>query len=298
MALINEGASFPSFMWAVVRLLLTLGGKSDEEAAKRLLTPSSLPAGAETKDFRQAVDSLADLGLVTSADDVVELTDTVTALSPADATGFNRLLRRAALDERRNTGLADKPENPDKPDLGGPKDLVRALAWFLTQDPGTSLDLDAVSKLQPGAIASHLPLPFVNDVRWNRFVYWGPALGFAGQPLLPQDGPVRLTPDCSVAVRETVLTLWQQGYQVSAAEAVDRILEELPVLPGGVYSRSLGLAPPNGAVSLSLSNALLTGAEDGWITLARRSDANDVVFLTDTGGTRIRVTDFQIEGSL
>jgi hypothetical protein len=101
-----------------------------------------------------------------------------------------------------------------------------------------------------------------------------------------------------VAVRDTVLTLWQQGQQVTAAEAINRILEELPVLPGGVYSRSLGLVLSNGAVSPSLSNALLTGAEDGWITLARRSDANDVVFLTDTGGTRVRVTDFQIEGSL
>ena len=297
MTLINDPASFPSFMWAVTRLLLTLDGKSDGETAKRLLTPPSLPAGAETKDFSQAIDSLADLGLVTSAASTVELTGEVRDLSPVDLAGFNRVLRRAALAPERNMGLADKTENPDKPDLKGPKDLVRALAWFLTQNPGTPLDWDAVGKLQPGALASHLPRPFATDVRWNRFVYWAPALGFAAQPLFPQDGPVRLVPDCSVAVRETILGLWKEGQQVNATEAVDRIIEELPVLPGGVYSRSLGLVAPGGEVSPSLSNALLTGAEDGWITLVRRSDANDMIFLTDASSTRVRVTDFKIEGS-
>lgn len=292
MTLINEGASFPLQMWAVTRLLLAVGGKSNAGTAKRLLTPSSLPAGAETKDFDQAIKSLTDLGLVTVSEGVVELTATVRALSPADVAGFNALLRRAVLKPERNVALAESP------DLDGPKDLVRALAWFLTQDPVTPLNWDEVGQLQQGAFAGHLPAPIVNDFRWSRFVYWAQAIGFAASSLLPVEGPARLVPDCTVAVRETVLALWEKGRSVSASEAVSRITEELPVLPGGAYSRSLGLAFSNGEVSPSLSNALLTGAEGGWITLGRRSDADDVVFLMDASGSRVRVTDFTINGSI
>jgi len=285
MALINVGASFPSNMWAVVRLLLTTGRKADRLAAKRLLTPPTLPAG-ETDDFDDAVKSLADLGIVTRSDETVELATKAGELSLNDVVGFNRLLRSAALDPRRNEDLAVKP------DADGPKDLTRALAWFLTRDPfDEPLDWPLASKLQAGAFPSHLPDPIVNDVRWNRFMYWAPALGFAGRPLLPPAGPVRIVPDCTVAVRETVHSLWHDGQSVNASEAVARIVEELPVLPGGRYSRALGLPAPEGRQSASLSNALLTGEEDGWIKFGRPSDAGNV-FLADGRG----VASFTIYG--
>jgi hypothetical protein len=290
MALINEGASFPSYMWAVVRLLLTFGGKLDEKTAMLLLTPPTLPAG-ETEEYNDAVKTLVDLGIVTAPGGTVVLTPTARALSIDDVAGFNELLRRSALNSARNVGLAESD------DLDGPKDLVRALAWFLTRDPVTPLDWDAVGQFQDGAFPGHLPPPFVNNFRWSRFVYWAPALGLAAQPLLDEGGPVRLVPDCTVAVRETVLGLWKMGQVVSPSEAVDRIIEELPVLPGGAYSRSLGLAVPQDKVSRSLSNALLTGDEAGWITLDRQSDAGDVIFLADAGGTRIGVSNVTINGS-
>lgn len=291
MALINEGASFPSYMWAVVRLLLASGGKLDEKTAKLLLTPPTLPAG-ETDEYRNAVKTLSDLGVVTTTGGIVALTADAQVLSIDDVAAFNALLRRAALDPARNAGLAESD------DLAGPKDLVRALAWFLTQDPETPLDWDAVGHLQIGAFPSHLPLPFAtNNSRWNRFVYWGPALGFAAQPLLDEGGSAKLVPDCTIAVRETVLSLWKKGQSVSPSDAAARIIKELPVLPGGSYSRSLGLAVSADEVSPSLSNALLTGDEAGWITLDRRADAGDVIFLTDAGGTRVGVSNFTINGS-
>lgn len=291
MTLINQGASFPSYVWAVVRLLLASGGKLDEQTAMLLLTPPTLPAG-ETTEYNYAVRTLADLGIVTTKEGTVMLTLAAQALSADDIAGFNGLLRRSALDPARNAGLAESD------DLDGPKDLVRALAWFLTQDPATPLDLHAATQLQEGAFHSHLPPPVANDVRWGRFVYWAPALGLAAQPLLDEIGPVKLVPDCTVAVRETVLGLWKKGQVVSPSEAVDRIIAELPVLPGGAYSRSLGLdAPQEGEVSPSLSNALLTGDEAGWITMDRRSDAGDVIFLVDASGPRVGVSNFTINGS-
>jgi hypothetical protein len=296
MSLINEGDSFPSQLWSVVRLLQSVPGKLDVGTARRILTPDTLPTGdKENEDFKVAVGTLTDLGLVTIVGDAIELTPTARALSPDNVAGFNGLLREAALDQSRNARLADKTPTGE-PDLSGPKDLVRALAWFLTLDPFKPLDWDAVQGPQATAFAPHLPEPLANDVRWNRFTYWGPALGFVARPLLPPKGAVRLVPDCTVAVRDTVLALWKEDEQVDAAEAVTRITDRLPVLPGGVYSRSLGLEGPAGTVSASLSNALLTGEEQGWLTFGRLADAADDILLTDVGGTR-RVTQFTITRS-
>lgn len=295
MSLINEGDSFPARLWAVVRLLLSTKGKAQADTARRLLTPDTLPGG-ESEEFNNAVNTLADLGLVLVEGVTVELTPETRALSLDNVAGFHALLRKAALAPARNLGLAEQPLT-GKPDLSGPKDLVRALAWFLTLDPYRSVDLVAVQSLQDEALAPHLPRPLENDVRWNRFTYWGPALGFAARPLLPPKvGGIRLVPDCTVAVRETVLSLWKEGEQVDAAEAITRITDRLPVLPGGTYSRALGLDSPENTVCASLSSALLSGEEQGWLTFQNPSDAANAVLLTDASTTR-RVTEFTITRS-
>jgi hypothetical protein len=291
MSLINMGASLPSFMWPVVRLLLTCRGKLDEETARWMLTPPTLPHG-ETKDCSEAIKTLAELGLVTTAEGTVTLTAIARNLSMDDVAGFHGLLRRAVLDPARCVGLNEGD------DLEGTKDLVRALVWFLNQDPTTPLDGVTAGRLQDGTFPRHLPPPFANDVRWGFFVFWGPALGFVAHPLADEGGSVKLLPDCTIAVRDTILSLWKAGESISASTAVERILTELPVLPGGAYSRSLGLAASDGLVSPVLSNALLTGDEIGWLSLDRQSDATDVVFLTDVDGTRVGVSNFIVNGSV
>lgn len=290
MALINVGAALPSYTWALTRLLIAVGGKLDADSARLMLTPPTLLRTGDNEEYDAAVKTLADLGIVQKTGGDVELADGAQALALDDVVGFNSLLRRSVLAPARNVGIADSA------DLDGPKDLVRALAWLLTRDPATPLDFDMVVNLQDGAFPSHLPPPFVNDVRWGYFVYWAPALGFAARSLLDEGGPAKLVPDCTVAVRETVLSLWGRGQSVRPSEAIDRILLELPVLPGGAYSRSLKLEVPEGGICLALSNALLTGAEVGWITLERDSDASDVIVLADTGAS-IGVSNITINGS-
>jgi hypothetical protein len=290
MALINVGASFPSYTWAVTRLLITAGGKIDEESARLMLTPPALLPTGENDEYNVAVKTLADLGVVQKAGVDIELADEARSLAPDNVAGFNSMLRRAVLASARNVGIADSD------DLDGPKDLVRALAWFLTRDPATPLDWDMVGNLQDGAFPSHLPPPFANDVRWGWFMYWAPALGFAARSLLHESGPDKLVPDCTTALRETMLNLWGSGQSVRPSEAIDRILVELPVLPGGRYARSLGLDAFADGVSPALSNALLTGDVVGWITLERNSDASDVVFLADAGGS-VGISNIIVNGS-
>lgn len=291
MALINKGASLPSYVWAVTRLLIAAAGKMDEESARLMLTPPTLLRTGENDEYDVAVKTLADLGIVKESCGNIELADEARGLSPDDVVGFNALLRRAVLSPVRNVGIADSA------DLDGPKDLVRALAWFLTRDPATPLDLETVGNLQKGAFRSHLPPPIVNDVRWGFFVHWAPALGFAARSLLDEARRAKLVPDCTAAIRDTVLSLWGKGQSVRPSAAIGSILTELPVLPGGAYSRSLELEVPEDGISPALSNALLTGADSGWITLERDSDAADVIFLLDADGTRVGVSNITINGS-
>jgi hypothetical protein len=285
-------------MWALTRFLLEVKGRYPTERARAMLCPPSLlPDERRARDetFNWAFRTLRDLGLLTVEGNDLSLSPSAQALSSSDLNGFSDLLRKEILDRDRNDGLN---ENDDQT---GPKDLVRALAWFLTRDPLTPLDWYKVTQLQDNAFPSNLGKPFVNDFRWNRFVYWAPVLGFASRPLLDSGGSgQKLIPDCTAAVRRTVLAVWEKAQRVNAADAVDRIIRELPVLPGGRYSRSLGLGESYTNLSSSLSFALLCGQDQGWISLGRPSDAAGDILLVDpdqVSGTR-RVGELTIHGSL
>jgi hypothetical protein len=298
MALINEGASFPSYVWAVVRFLLLAGGQYQVDRARELLCPATLMPG-DTTTFNQAVSTLKGLAIVTDDDGELSLSPEGRGLSPDDVAGFSDLLRRAVLGQAQNAGLDGRGDQTRTKDAGA-KDLVRALAWFLTRDAFTPLGQTEVDQqLQENDFPPQLGKAIVNDVRWNRFTYWAPALGFAAQSLLEKDQGQRLVPDCTVAVRRTVLSVWPKGERIDAADAIDRIIEELPVLPGGRYSRMLGLPAPATDVASSLSSALLRGDHE-WISLEQRADAARDVFLTDPDAAsgRRRVSEITITGSL
>jgi hypothetical protein len=297
MALINVGASIPSYTWAVARFLLSVGGQYPMDRARELLCPATLMP-EDTTTFSRAVGTLKDLALVTDDDGELSLSPTARGLSADDVVGFFDLLRHAVLDEAQNVGLDGSGDQTRTKDAGA-KDLVRALAWFLTLDAFTPLGLDDVTQLQESAFPAQLGNPIVNDVRWGLFLYWAPALGFAAQSLLDKDLGQRLVPDCTAAVRRTILATWPKGERIDAAAAIDRIIEELPVLPGGRYSRMLGLPAPATNVPSSLSYALMRGDHE-WISLGQQSDAARDIFLTDPDaaiGTR-RVSEITIIGSL
>jgi hypothetical protein len=301
MAVINEGASVPSYVWAVVRFLLSVGGQHPTDSTRKLLCPPTLMPG-DTGTFNAAIGTLEDLALATDDDGELSLSPAARKLSPDDEAAFSDLLRRAVLGQAQNVGLDGTGDQTVTKDAGA-KDLVRALAWFLTRDAFTPLGLDEVTQLQESAFPAQLGQAIVNGVRWGRFVYWAPALGFAAQSLLDKDQRQRqvrrLVPDCTVAVRRTVLTVWPKGERIAAADAINRIIEELPVLPGGRYSRMLGLPAPTTDVASSLSSALLRGDHE-WISLVPRSDAARDVFLNDPDAAngRRQVSEIVVTGSL
>ncbi|WP_019031254.1 protein DpdG [Salinispora arenicola] len=295
MAMINVEASLPAPMWGVVRLLATAGPLSRQRARALLCPPCMLPDGTESP-FDVAVTTLTDLGLVAVDGDDLRLAGAATGLSASDLDAFTDVLRAAVLAVERNTDLGTSSSQ------SGPRDLVRALTWFLTLDPlAAPLGWDEVAPRQDGAFPAEVGKPIVNDVRWRLFTYWAPALGFAAAPLLSsEDRKSRLIPDCTEAVRRIVLRRWRTDERLDAVAAINQIVEDLPVLPGGRYSQQLGLGAPPDTVSASLSLALLRGQEQGWLELDHRSDATRQVMIIDPDAARgtIRKSDLVIRGEL
>jgi hypothetical protein len=182
----------------------------------------------------------------------------------------------------RNDGLGTTREGR------GPREFVRALCWFLCRDPAdepVSSSSYSAAQSQPGVVPfpalPGLP-PIGNSNRWNRFVYWALALGFAEVAVVGVAGAEgrRIIPDCTQAVGRTIRKLWPVGMQIEGHELVATVLRELPVLPGGAYSRALGLTQPD-QLSSALSFALLSAADHGWIDLLQPSDAPRDIFAVD-----------------
>jgi len=169
------------------------------------------------------------------------------------------------------------------------KDLLRALCFFLALPTDKEVDVNTFGKIQAGVVSDEFRNPFQNTARWNFFPEWAQALGFAATPLLHQGRAATLVPECSKAVRRAALHKWRGGMKLSPQELVAGLLEELPVLPGGSYSRALGFDVPEDGASETLSAALLSGHDDGWLVLTSRSDAPNTIQLWDPdagSGTR------------
>jgi hypothetical protein len=294
MALLNPPGILPTAMWAVARLVAD-GRPMHLEQAEAVLSPASLRGGDDGTSVKETVRALREIGLLRpESDGVLQLAHPLAPAAADDFAAFAAELRTAALAPELNTGIGDNDEQR------GPRDLTRALVWFLTLNPlGEPLALRDVEQQQQGALPERVGLPFRNNTRWNSFTYWGPALGLVNQPLLATGGPRRLLPDATGAVRQVVLSAWRAGDRLRVRLFVERLLDELPVLPGGAYSRALGVAHDPERLDPATSFALLCGHHQEWIRLGRQADASDSVLVVDPdapGRTRV-VTDITIRGA-
>lgn len=298
MVMLNDPASLPDPMWALVRYMATTKrGMAREHARAVLSPPSLLSANRSDNDttFDWALRTLQELRLMDVQGEQISLSDRARD-AVTDLATYTQVLRREVLHPELNTSIGETDSQ------SGPRDLVRALAWFLTCDPlGAPLGWDEVSARQVGAFAEQVGPPVVNRFRWDRFSYWAPALGFATPPVVGDEGGATLVPDCTAAVKQVLLSRWRTGDRVEAVQVVAALVEELPVLPGGEFSRALGLTSsgPQGRQTPAVSHALLRGNDEGWLDMQTRSDAAREVLLADldtVSGSR-RVTDILIVGN-
>ncbi|WP_194892374.1 protein DpdG [Catenulispora pinisilvae] len=282
MALINTPASLPAPMWAVVRHLAAVKKPVAVNTARSVLSPSSLHKDDKADPtFDNAVRTLTEYGAVAEANDRLALSDDWTDLTGGDPGEFADRMRHAIFAPERNDRLAETDGQE------GPRDLTRALCWFLSLDPmAPPLSFEDVEQQQRGALPAKVGLPIRNDTRWGRFIYWGPVLGLAANSLFPGEGrSQRLAVDCTAAVRRIISGTWKPGQTIDAADAVAALRKALPVLPGGAYSIALGLPTSAESVGAALSYALLCGHDQGWIRLERKADAPRAVQVIDPGLT-------------
>lgn len=279
MSLLNVHDSLPPFLWATVRLLASAKRPYSAEKAKALLAPPSI-GGEKGGAFNDAVSTLVDLKLLTHrGDGTLELAGAARNLSGKDYNEFVKVLRNAVLDRSLNTEIGVNASQV------GPRDLCRALSWFLTQDPtGPAFNWTSVQQAQKGALSEEAgTLAIINDTRWTRFTTWAPALGFAATALPTSNSASYLVPDCTHAVRQTIFSRWKPETTLNGIELLYGLREELPVLPGGEYSLAVGLPAPEDASAAgpALSHALLRGAEEGWLALERDADARNFLLIYD-----------------
>jgi hypothetical protein len=274
MALINVDESRPSPLWAVVRLLATTGRPVRAEHAKALLSPSCL--GSDDM-FGLAVDTLSMLGMVSNADDGrLRLEGAARSLDSQDFGAFAALLRDRTLAPELNTDIGENASQV------GPRDLTRALAWFLSLDPAsTALNWPEAEQLLQEALRPAAGPAIIGRARWAPFIDWSTALGLSASALFDND---RLTPDCTAAVRQVVRSLWKPGVTVGAVEALHALRDALPVLPGARYSTDVGLASPgDAAAGPALSFALLRCEDEKWLRLQRDADARQYLNIYEPG---------------
>ncbi|MCC8244088.1 protein DpdG [Saccharothrix luteola] len=273
MSLLNVGDPLPQYLIAVLRLLAHVGKPIDEDQARALLCPPGI-SGQKVVD--SSLSTLVSLGVVNRENGELDLAVEVTPRhdSIVDA------LCKAILAPENNTGVGE--------DAGqsGPRDLVRALCWFLTIDPTTeALGWSEVQRRQINAIKAELGAPIINDTRWNPFCSWASVLGFCTPALTnAADGSTaaRLAPDCTAAVRRTVLSRWKPGESLEPDVVLRELRGALPVLSGGSYSTSVGLEFPGANhAGQALSFALLRGHDEKWLRLEQDDDARSLLYLDD-----------------
>ncbi|MGP3938258.1 protein DpdG [Streptomyces sp. 6N106] len=289
MTLLNVDAAIPSQTWALVRLLAYLGKSIPLDEARALVSPPSLRSEdtSTRPPFDCAISSLQALELVRIDDARQELSldgQAKLLTDSEDLETYTRVLRRAVLNADYNTELGDSN------DPAGPRDLTRALAWFLAHDPteqpihwvAAQQLLDETDGKDRRLLKAEVHPLFTNDTRWPRFGHWATFLGLAAAPVLRTDGRTPLVADCTLAVRQTTADQWHTGQRINAVAALQVLRENLPVLPGGAHSLAVGIPSPGDNVAgPALSFALLRGHDEKWIRLEHDDDARQILLLHD-----------------
>ena len=266
------------------------GARLSEETLAASVVPSGLSKGSGgDKYFADTLRELAGIGVIQIEDGQVGLPEANReSRSPGAMAG---LVRTSAMAAERDSDLWQKD------DLGslmllGARDLVRALAWFMSLNvlngPFTfAKGANPLSQLQEVQTGERL---IFNETRWLPFVRWARYLGFLRDVSL-YSGSGRsepgVLPDPTDAVRAVLPRCVSNGDWVPLSAALPTLAAELPVLDGGIYRRAIhgqGVPASDVDVSPTLTLALERLRARGDIELdVGAGDAEKLVFANNRG---------------
>lgn len=282
MALLNPPQILPNVARVIFR---ALQGTDDDGISKddlaRQIAPASLPrgegaaTGPGTKGFEDTLTACTTINLVERRDDIVRLHPELPAAARdrrLRESAFVPLVLDLVLDDRINHGLWESTE--------GARDLTRAIAWWLAQNP---LDPPSPWNEPDGAdVAQERQMAggeriFSNDTRWGAFDRWATFLGVASH--MPRAGKTILVPDPTLAMRSLLHEVLPES-RLPILDFVERLGQRLPVVDGGSFRRAVEErmrpeAVPSSADSLSpsLSHALLRLRDEQLLRLEDLADA-------------------------
>ena len=177
-------------------------------------------------------------------------------------------------------------------------DFSRAISWLYAQDvyqaelkrwEGEDGALDLIKD----QVIENDSLLGKNDTRWNGLKHWLSYLGFGWT----YKNTVIVDP--SVAIRETLPSIFAKKETISADQFKAALSEKIPILDGGLYRTQVeeilykGKGPkawkglPPGQLSTSLSRGLYSLIKSGVLSKEDRSDSSERVILTGRGGKDI-----------
>ena len=294
MAVLNPPSALPGLARSIVNHLLTSRAAYDEARLTALFAPRDLGEGDVTRGVDNTLKACRAIGVLEQGEEQRVLVS-ARVQQAAVNTAFTRdafrvLLQKSVFDMARD----GDPWRQGEGRTTGAKDLVRALAWFLSQDAlGPPMSWNAnVQTMQarqmPGTPEEDRPL--VNDTRWSSFTRWVTALGFA--EAATATGGTGLVPLPARAVRD-VVTAMSPG-QRPIDDFLDALARELPVLPGGAASdglRQLLSEEPDpsardGGIHSVVAQALLMLEDEGLLTMSYGADAPVARTLVEDGDSR------------
>ncbi len=284
MALLNPPELRASMMSVVVLYLAQCRGQRDERS--RIIDAISPPSLTESPqkhqlDARLNLASAVEIGLAVRDGERVTLSPASVRAAKRGTSAIAALIRERALSADLNTAPWGSQQ--------GARDLTNALAWFLTFKPSEAparMEGDppsAKSKQEQdfGARVSEdddrSGWPISNNTRWNTFQRWACSLGFAWRS--PSG---RLIPDPTVAVRDSVPSIFGSESTLAGRFFVDALAAQLPVLESGKYRRFVEKnwnrpLESGGPLSPATTDALLRLETSGYIAFEDRADAPRII---------------------
>lgn len=271
------------------QLVRARGACLKRDALTGLVVPQGLskgPGGA--KMFADTLRELCSIGAVVADGDNLGLPEDMEGAREHGA--MRNIVRERAMKVELDTDLWEKDEAGSLVNVGA-RDLVRALAWFLSLDVRDGpFDFEKTSPALTELQERHTrERPIFNVERWRPFVRWARYLGFAQEMSLYSGSGTSLLvliPDPARALR-AVLPRCVGEEWTPIAEVMPVLAERLPVLDGGAFRRSIhekGAPTSESDCSPSLTLSLQHLSALGLIDLdVGAGDAQKVLFANNQG---------------
>lgn len=229
-------------------------------------------ADAEGSVWSDTILVAEELGVLSKDDSGVLRLDrsTIRELAADDDKTYRRALRRRVMGVEHNNDPWSTTDGRWSSE--GAREFSRIAAWLL-QVPIETLQTDGPYELARKDVKGPSEDKLVeNEIQWRTFVRWGIALGLVS---VIDD---LVLPDPTVAIEEELADLLPSR-EAHVVAFKDAVVERLPVLLGGAYTRGLDTflrEPPHRsprAAGSGLSLALRRLERRGVIDVDRRSDA-------------------------